>query len=604
MMENYVNARNYRINMIRFTILLLIFLTIIAPEVMLADSNNTTKLTPGDWQDVAIINGSVKLDIDDFDDIPLGTIPEESLFVTVSVRNNGKHEAPGYKIRAYLVAVGDENEIDTQIGSDIIDTHLGAGETRTYTKSWPLPAYLKEGEYKTRLVLDTSDYFEDSDTGNNKYLSNQSIIPGSLSGTEGEIPVYSPAEITKPGYYVLKRDITDTKKMSVFQIKSSGVTFDGEGHTISGESTGFTSAISINTGKAIEDFTVKDLTIEGYDVGLELYKVNKANITGCNFKNLKNMGLRLDQSQNNIITKNNFQGNGMGIGVFQSRDNLIYNNFFKNQFNAVVNEEQKNNWNVTPQPGANIIGGNVLAGNVWLDINGGGFSATGGDYTNDGIVDTPYAINSANIDLYPLSSTSSPPVTPNQSGMTTPEGSTVSENQTVDGIANVTEVISDHTLNASKASEPSENPIKGQGNDTEDTGVNIIGSKNNTTSQYADLSVKEITIPEEGCPGKEITIAVTLENSGGYDADSFLVLYYMSEDKKIADNDVSLGESIIENLPSQKTETYDKQVIIPESTGIKKYYIGVIVNPGSELFEDKKENNNGISTGRILIQPC
>lgn len=67
-------------------------------------------------------------------DIPLGTIPDERLLVTITVRNMGNQEVPGFKIKAYLVRVGREDEIGTQIGGDVTDTRLGAGETRVYTK--------------------------------------------------------------------------------------------------------------------------------------------------------------------------------------------------------------------------------------------------------------------------------------------------------------------------------------------------------------------------------------------------------------------------------------------------------------------------------------
>jgi len=598
-MEKYSILGDKRKKSFVFTILFLFFSCLIVSGGVSAD-NQTVQDNQTDAVDITIINASAILDISNLDDIPLGTIPEENLMVTITVKNIGKHEAPGYKLKAYLIKDGGEDEIDTQIGSDIKDTHLAAGETRTYIKTWPLPPFLKRGQYQPKFVLDGSDYFEEIETGNNKFISDNNVTPGSLIWADGGVPVYSPAEITEPGHYVLKRDITGTKKTGAFEIKSSGVTLDGEGHKISGIPTGFTNAISINSGKALEDFTLKNIIIEDYDVGIELYKVNNAKIEGCKFINLKNMGLRLDQSQNNEITDNIFEGNGIGIGIFQSKDNLIFNNLFKNQFNAVVSEEKKNRWNVDPKPGTNIIGGNIIAGNIWLNPAGGGFSETATDYTGDGIADAPYAINSANIDLYPILSSSqtsgsaqNPPV---------PElNETINIPVPIEPEMNEPQVSGDTgTQNATTENE--KNPGEIPDNLTDVTSRDITSE--DKKPQFADISVKTVTLPDSGCTGGELAFIITLENSGDYNADSFLMLYYLSEDQKIDSKDISLGEDVVKNLPSQKDETYNKTVKIPVSTGEKKYYLGVVANPGNEIFENKKENNTGFSTNRILIRSC
>ena len=452
------------------------------------------------------------------------------------------------------------------------------------------------------FILDSSNYFEDEDTGNNRYISDQSIIPGTFTGSEGSIPVYSTVEITEPGYYVLKRDINADKKLSVFRIKSSGVTLDGGGHKIYGTPTGFTTAISIDSGKALQDFTIQNLAIEDFDVGIGMYKVNNARIKNCTFKNLKNMGLRLDVSQNNEVTGNTFEGNNIGIGVFQSKDNLIYNNLFKNQFNAVVNDDQKNRWNIEPVPGINILGGGLIGGNAWFNSTGNGFSVSAADYEHDGIADTPYVITQDNMDLYPLSSGSksfvSPPSNVTESLPVPAEGMSI-DNELVNLISNKSSSNGNGTLTEKPGfsapditSDIKEN--KTEKNETDTKGLSL----------HADISPKAIKGPETACLGEEINISVTLENAGGYDADSFLMMYYLSEDQKIDENDIYLGETTIKGLQSQKEETFGKQIRIPESTGLKKYYLGVVTNPGMELFEDKKENNNGFSTDRINIRSC
>ena len=209
---------------------------------------------------------------------------------------------------------------------------------------------------------------------------------------------------------MLKRDINGGNKINIFEIKSSGVTFDGGGNTISGLSSGFSTGIYIDAGNAVRDVTIKNVLIVGVDAGIWMYKTSNSVISGCTFKDTKNMGIRLDQSNQNQIFDNTFEKNAIGIGIFQSKDNVIYNNLLKNPHNAVVNEYNRNMWNTDLKSGTNIIGGSMIGGNAWFDETGeGGFSASAQAYSNDGISDTPYSLNANNIDLYPLSRSPSIP---------------------------------------------------------------------------------------------------------------------------------------------------------------------------------------------------
>jgi len=568
--------------------------------------------------DVAIIDASVKMDISEMGEITLGTIPDERLIVTITVQNTGNREAPGYKLRAYLVRVGREDEIGTQIGGDITDTRLGAGETRTYTKSWSLPPHLKRGEYRVMIVLDTSSYFIEPDTDNNRMTSQQPVVPGALTGPEGSIPVYSPAEITKPGYYVLKRDIDGRKKMNVFEIKTSGVTIDGGGNTIRGLSSGFNSGIYINAGTAIRDITIKNVVIEGMDAGIWMYKVSNSVITNCTIRNTANMGLRLDQSNQNQIFDNTFEKNAIGIGIFQSKDNHIFNNLLKNPHNAVVNENERNMWNTDLKSGTNIIGGSMIGGNAWFDETGeGGFSASAQAYTHDGISDTPYSLNANNIDLYPLSrSPSKPSMTAPQVPTYTPVPTDTPVQEWIDPIPEdlleepVPESVSEPptTEDVETATEESTpEPVLTSDNQTESEVTTEEPEQTQTKrplSPYADISVKEITGPEAGCPGTEFNISAVIENTGGYDADAFQVRFYLTEDQQIDGKDIFLGEKTVKNLLSGGEQTITESFIIPKLIGLKNYYLAIITNTDNSVFEDKKENNNGYSSIRMAIRDC
>lgn len=568
--------------------------------------------------DVAIIDASVKMDISEMGEITLGTIPDERLIVTITVQNTGNREAPGYKLRAYLVRVGREDEIGTQIGGDITDTRLGAGETRTYTKSWSMPTHLKRGEYRVMIVLDTSSYFIEPDTDNNRMTSQQPVVPGALTGPEGSIPVYSPAEITKPGYYVLKRDIDGRKKMNVFEIKTSGVTIDGGGNTIRGLSSGFNSGIYINAGTAIRDITIKNVVIEGMDAGIWMYKVSNSVITNCTIRNTANMGLRLDQSNQNQIFDNTFEKNAIGIGIFQSKDNHIFNNLLKNPHNAVVNENERNMWNTDLKSGTNIIGGSMIGGNAWFDETGeGGFSASAQTYSHEGISDSPYSLNANNIDLYPLSRSPSKPsvattpvpiYTPIPTDTPVQEWSdSKSETPPEEPVSDqVSEPLMPDVVNAS-TEESTPLPEQSQNIQTEEAGNTEEpepAPPSRPLSPYADISVKEITGPETGCPGTEFNLSAVIENTGGYDADAFQVRFYLTEDRQIDGKDIFLGEKTVRNLPSGSEQTLTESFIIPKLIGLKNYYLAIVTNTDNSVFEDKKENNNGYSSIRMAIRDC
>jgi len=569
--------------------------------------------------DVAILDASVKMDISEMGEIPLGTIPEERLVVTITVQNTGNREAPGFKLRAYLVRVGREDEIGTQIGGDVTDTRLAAGETRTYTKSWSLPSHLKKGEYRVMIVLDTSNYFIEPDTDNNRIIGPQSIVPGALSGPEGSIPVYSAADITEPGYYVLKRDIDGGKKVNIFQIKSSGVTFDGGGNTIRGGSSGFTTGIYVDAGTAIKDVVIKNLKIEGVDAGIWTYKVSNGVITNCTLRNMVNMGVRLDQSNQNQVYNNIFEQNSIGIGVFQSKDNVIYNNLFKNKHNAVVNEDQRNKWNTDLKAGTNIIGGSMVGGNAWFDESGeGGFSKTAEDYTLDGISDAPYSLNPNNIDLYPLSTSPSktvpsiapvpePTILPNITDLILSNGTdeankTVSDGETLSEI--LPEINESETITEPEPKIPDETDGVPEESSTIVSEIPEPESTKSSQSPYADISVKEVTGPQSGCPGTEFSFSTILENSGGYDADSFQVRYYLTEDKQVDPQDIFLGEKSVKNLLSGSEQTINETFNIPQLIGLKNYFVAVVTNTDNSVFEDKNDNNTGFSSVRMAIREC
>ncbi|MCX7698991.1 MAG: PGF-pre-PGF domain-containing protein, partial [Candidatus Goldbacteria bacterium] len=84
-------------------------------------------------------------------------------------------------------------------------------------------------------------------------------------------------------------------------------------------------------------------------------------------------------------------------------NNLIYNNYFNNSQNFLI-EDSSNFWNTTKTPEKNIIGGQYIAGNYWATPDGNGFSEniTKCNPGTDGICKNRYELDSDNIDYHPL----------------------------------------------------------------------------------------------------------------------------------------------------------------------------------------------------------
>jgi parallel beta-helix repeat protein len=106
-------------------------------------------------------------------------------------------------------------------------------------------------------------------------------------------------------------------------------------------------------------------------------------------------GVSLENSNSNIIKNNSISNNNVGVNIDQSLSNQIIKNSFIGNHNQTKNEyESKNNWN-SEYPDC---------GNYWSDYGGeDDYSGPEQVYLgSDGIGDTPYLIDSSNLDLLPF----------------------------------------------------------------------------------------------------------------------------------------------------------------------------------------------------------
>ena len=114
-------------------------------------------------------------------------------------------------------------------------------------------------------------------------------------------------------------------------------------------------------------------------------------------------GIYINGASSTTIKNSHIENNGKngiylrGIPLGETGANQIYNNIVTNPQNIHVSYDVTHATllNTTITTGPNIIGGPKISGNYWSDY-------TGTDNNNDGFGDTPYTINSLDMDHNPL----------------------------------------------------------------------------------------------------------------------------------------------------------------------------------------------------------
>jgi parallel beta-helix repeat protein len=116
-------------------------------------------------------------------------------------------------------------------------------------------------------------------------------------------------------------------------------------------------------------------------------------IVGNDITNNSQYGIMLDSSSHNTIAGNNITDNFYGVFLYESSDNSIYHNDFINNTRQVYDDS----WDYPSYtPSINIWNSDYPSGgNYWSDY-------AGADVDGDGLGDTPYVVDAANQDRYPL----------------------------------------------------------------------------------------------------------------------------------------------------------------------------------------------------------
>ena len=142
---------------------------------------------------------------------------------------------------------------------------------------------------------------------------------------------------------------------------------------------------------------LSNITITNNPWGLTFTGGNYNNFTNLTLSN-NNYGFRIDGfSAGNILKNSILTSNSVGIHVKSgASSNHIFNNFFNNTNNAVVDGGTPENfWNTTKQTGA-VIYGNItqIGGNYYTNATITGYSDKCTDANSDGFCDVTYNLTS------------------------------------------------------------------------------------------------------------------------------------------------------------------------------------------------------------------
>ena len=191
------------------------------------------------------------------------------------------------------------------------------------------------------------------------------------------IDIIAPATLYDPGYYRLVNDVSNCNTNCIV-IKGSGITLDGNGHTISGV-TGYPIPIAdwydSISGVSVDSYqtnnTIKNLKIKKFDIGIGS-KVSalfdKLQIINCEIDGNGN-NIRLVNPKNLVIQGNSINGSDYGIFIYSqvSEDPgytyLISQNSITSNNNGIYSAT--NNPKITID--SNIIKNNINAIRVTSD---------------------------------------------------------------------------------------------------------------------------------------------------------------------------------------------------------------------------------------------
>jgi parallel beta-helix repeat protein len=216
-------------------------------------------------------------------------------------------------------------------------------------------------------------------------IANSSVTGNNVSNNTGR-----GIQMQSPSYNMVSENLVENNGLDGMYILHSNYSNVGDNQVIGNARDGLWVDTSQNT-----TLSRNNVTLNG-DNGIYLLVCTSCLVQYNKVLNNSAVGLQLSvNSNNNTLVGNVVSGNVVyGISLYSCSNNQIFNNNFVNRYQVQIVFSPNNSWD----------GGYSKGGNFWSDYSGK--DVYWGAYQNltgsDGIGDTPYVVDSNNVDRYPL----------------------------------------------------------------------------------------------------------------------------------------------------------------------------------------------------------
>ncbi|MCX6698659.1 MAG: PEGA domain-containing protein, partial [Methanomicrobiales archaeon] len=149
-------------------------------------------------------------------------------------------------------------------------------------------------------------------------------------------------------------------------------------------------------------------------LGIELDNAHQTDLKYVKVETNGVSGIVVKGDSIQIIGSTIRDNDGPGIGMLESNNVTIWNNYFSNNENVDLSNAlvTGSSWNITKTTGTNIVNGPFLGGNYWAKPDGTGWSQVTPD-RGDGFCNAPFVYDSDNTDYLPLHTYTPPPSSDN-----------------------------------------------------------------------------------------------------------------------------------------------------------------------------------------------
>ncbi len=128
--------------------------------------------------------------------------------------------------------------------------------------------------------------------------------------------------------------------------------------------------------------------------------------------------------------------------------------------------------------------------------------------------------------------------------------------------------------------------------ETNNIGVSITKLQVTSATLPIDLSPSVPTVSSVlGSAGTQVVVSTTVSNNGGAEAGSFTLKVMLSADPTVDPDDYTLHSTTIAGILGNATSQQDMTITIPASIDNRPWYLGVLVDTGSEVPETDEANN-------------